>query len=459
MDKITEKFLGLLLLLALLPTGCGVRSNVLTTAPPSSNQGASAVPGISNVPTTAPPSLGNGEIYHTQTIETQRQLPNGFVDKTIANAGTGKVLIAQRAQAYNVSDLLLRTLDELATYFNDRPRIIAGFVDTFNNTAQGIFTATMDNQPIKGMTFASLKPEGGTVWIVFDHIDALGNSFESLIQSLPGSQSGQTVQFPDGSGSVWLPEGWSLTVAEKGAMKASGPDGAWVAFGQWFPINLPGSINTPGSERLLFAPYAPPDQAVFLIDQEIRRVYQGQGPDPTLRLVEEYSVPSPIPSGEAAFLHLTSEPIVNGQTQLYRSLASVITFATSPTTWIYYYSQIIAPDPVFRQQFSVMQKIWNSYKVANGVYQARLDEALNNMREIGEIIKSMPTTSEPVRDNAQLNWIEYIRNETLIKDTQFDEVHSASLDYVNELVGELNRQEGGNRYQVMPFREYYGQNF
>ncbi len=70
------------------------------------------------------------------------------------------------------------------------------------------------------------------------------------------------LRFPDGSGSVRLPDGWTLDASLQGMMNASGPNGARVGFGMWAPVNEPTSPlrNTPGSDRLLWGPYAPPQK-------------------------------------------------------------------------------------------------------------------------------------------------------------------------------------------------------
>lgn len=419
-----------------------------------------------------------------QTMETESpQLPGGFVSINDPGGGTSRMLMAQKSQVSDVSALLQGTLDELRSYFKGTLKFGGGLQDKRANSALGTFTATIGNQSLQGIVFArlqpQLQPQGGTVQIIYDRTGALAKTLSRQIQSTPGSKYGgsipgtgsglqsppdggaidpqslrwNTIQFPDGSGSIELPADWSITEVRKGAIRARGPDDSGVQFGQALPIHLPGSMNTPGAEGLLYAYYAPPAQAIFTVNAEVSRVY-GPRPAPSIEVVGQYQYPvnsvvsSPY-GGDAAFLYFTTQ--TGEPRRLYRGLASVITLGQSQTSWLYYYSQIYAPDPIFHKYLPVMTKIWKSWKVSGKVYQQRLDEALANIREL------RPTGPEvepptPTGDKAHANFIESIRNEGFIRDTNLDTIFAAPLESAQAYVENANRLDPG-RYEVVPRRD------
>lgn len=434
------RFVGLLLSLLVLSNGCSMGAN---------EQSASGT--------------GSGGTGQTQVTQNNFRLPPNFIDKTGTNVGTGRVFFVERSPTVDVSSLLQGTVDELSVYFDGTPQVIAGFVDQAANMAQATFVASVGNQPIKGIAIAQLQPQSGHVWIIFDRADTFSKSFAGLIQNVaapasteelpisPQSLEWQEFPFPDGSGSIALPEGWQIIGLGQGISKGSvdvrGWNGATVVLGGAFPVSTPGS--TIPDPRVLVAPYATPEKAVFLLDAEVQRT-RGQPPNPTLKILE--TKPLPAPAGQhAALLHLT----LDLQGQPYESLAYVLTTPTSPTTWLYYQSQVYAPQPVFRKNLPVMLTIWKSWKVSSRVYQERLDETLTNLQQAAETGRAMDAQATQVRENASWNWTEYIRNETLIRDTQMNEVQSASLEYIQQRVNTLNQEAGYTRYVEMPLREYY----
>jgi hypothetical protein len=450
----------ILILTAALLVVTGLLS-ACSSGPSQPNSEPAKIPPGSTV--TTPTSSGTTPIPAAPAPTVARktgELPNGFAMKTAAG-GTGRLITTTLPLSPNVDKVLVSTLDSLANYFDSRPLVVAAFQDVSSKGIQGTFTASLNKKAVRGIVFAFPGENDIVLNILYDYTETFSTSYDSLIAltkpadaslvQSPKDLQWKDIQFPDGSGSIRLPQGWQLSSSTKGMMTAAGPNGAKAEMGIWFTVNEPNpySRSIPGSDRLIWAAYAPPDKALISINNEIRRI-QGQAADNTLKVVEQ--VPTAAPGGgSAAFLHVTYEN--NGV--LSRGLAWVSTARTGPTQWVYYISQLTAPDREFKRQYLVMQEIWKGYAVSGKLIQERLETATKDMKEIGQIIQSVQNNRERAQADANYNWTEYIRGETFMKDTQMNEVSTQSLQYVNQLVKGLNQQEGYQRYQVLPMREYY----
>ena len=97
------------------------------------------------------------------------------------------------------------------------------------------FTAKINGQDIKGSIFCGVGEKGAAVSIVYDRKDAPADEWDKLISSLPTKTKTQVYQFPDGTGSVELPEGWKTTnQSVVGGVKCidRAPPGQVVTLGQ-----------------------------------------------------------------------------------------------------------------------------------------------------------------------------------------------------------------------------------
>ena len=390
------------------------------------------------------------------------RLPAGFSELKDPEGGNGRVLVVNKPRSVETIRALVETMALLSGYFDNAPQLMAALEDSANKSIQGSFVATMEKKAVKGVAFAHPGDKDIAMYFIYDYADALPSSYARLAALIkpqaksavlnPRDLNWRDVRFADGSGSVRLPDGWTLGDSLKGMAVANGPNGAHASFGIWAPVNdLTSPLrDMPGSDKLLWAPYAPPHEAIFSVSAEMQRKNYVL-PNQTLKLIEH----SPIPSdgqSQSAYLHFTSESPEKGKV---RYLASVSTFRTDPWTWVYLYSQIGAPDPEFERQFAVMMEIWNSYQISGQLVRERLDAATQNLKEIGEISQAMYQDRERAQAKAHNNWVEYIRDETLMLDTRYDVVSSQSLHYVNNLADALNQQEGYRRYVPLPLREYY----
>jgi hypothetical protein len=376
--------------------------------------------------------------------------------------GSGRILM-RRASASSARALLDLSLNDMTGYFDERPRITGAFVDVGDRSARAAFRGSYEGKPLAGLIVADVHGGGSHIAVLYDEPGILPSSLDRLAASadrmLPAPAQPQpqwhTVQLPDG-GSMRLPEGWRVTASNKGMVDVAGPEGAGAAFGINFPVNIPGSLPPQLQAHVMVAPYIEPAAAVVGLASELARLYSPPGVTPPgpPRIIEQLPVQMPeFPQGRGAFIHFESRANnVDGHAP-YRTLALVITAPTGPMTWMYYFSQIQAPEPVFRRMLPTMMEIWKNWKVSDRVLRDRLDAALGNMREIGEMARASSQAREKAMDKVHADWVEYIQGTRYERDATTGEMRIQSLHDISEIVRKKNELEGFERYQEIPLRE------
>jgi hypothetical protein len=233
-------------------------------------------------------------------------------------------------------------------------------------------------------------------------------------------------------------------------MDAAGPDGASVSFGVWLPVYTPGQRLYP--QGAFVASYSDPVTALIAIG---RQTTARSGNPQTPRILGQQPVSLPqYGNGQAAFIHAAFDSIVNGQRQTSHLLALVITFRTSmPGRWYYYYSQVLAPEPVFARALPTMLQIWRSWKISDKVLIDRMNSAIQSMREIRDIALNVAESRDRAMERAHYDWVEYIRGTRTEHDTKTGEQRDQPLYDITRIIEEKNRREAYERYEEVPLRE------
>ena len=156
---------------------------------------------------------------------------------------TGGHLIATRPGTGSATALLVQALKEVTGFFDGRPQAVGGARDGADQRAEVVFRATLHGSPVGGIAYAMVGGGTGTAGFVFDSPQTIRQSLPRLMQ-LAGGGAGpapapalnwREVMYPDGSGSMRLPEGWVISMSHKGMAAANGPHGM-VESGIWSPV-------------------------------------------------------------------------------------------------------------------------------------------------------------------------------------------------------------------------------
>ena len=390
-----------------------------------------------------------------------QQVPDGYSLLTEPSVSGGH-LVATRTGSGSASDLLALALKEVSGFFHGGPKVIAGFCDQNNRSAQAVFRSTIQGTPVCGVAYALVRSGTGTTGFVFDSPQSIRQSLPQLM-ALTGGGGGTSpavpainwreTPFPDGSGSMRLPQGWVITFAQKGMASAKGPHGL-IERGVWTQVYTRAAAaqfsNVAGIpfQGPVFDPIDPVS-VLHAFTEFINRANQQRGiaPRRILRLVEVAPAP-PVPGySQAAYIDYEYE--VSGKR--YRSLHYVLLGDVGPTgVWILYSTYVASPSETFPQNLPVLIEIWGSSRTSRGEIVARLNEAMNNLREAGEIYRQGSANRQGVQQRTHDKWIEVFQGTRIVEDSLTGERGDVNLGWSKKIVQKMNQAEGHERYREIP---------
>jgi len=138
---------------------------------------------------------------------------------------------------------------------------------------------------------------------------------------------------------------------------------------------------------------------------------------------------------------------------MYRALALAIIGAMGPDgQWLFYQTYVAAPSQSFAQNLPVLVRIWNSALTARHVVQERLNHALANLRQAGEIWQQTTQTRQRSIERSHADWTEAFRGTRVIQDTRTGDRADVDLHYARDIVRTLNKREP-DRYREVPLRD------
>ena len=398
--------------------------------------------------------------------DSQQQGPSGYQLLTDPQV-TGGHLVATRPGTGSATALLAQALKEVAGFFDGRPQAVGGARDAADQRAEVVFRAALRASPVGGIAYAIVGGGLGTAGFVFDSPQTIRQSLPRLMQ-LAGGGAGpapapalnwREVPFPDGSGSMKLPDGWVITFAQKGTASAKGPHGsieravalpaktragaaqysALVEAATGRPAPWPGFVADPGDPLMVL-------QAVHayfnLVSQRT-----GSPAVNILRIIEV--VPATPPPGYVQAAYIDYEigcAGERGRTIRYQATSNV----SMDGTWLVYYTYVASPLESFPQNLPILFGIWGSSRTAQHVIAEKLDEAMRSLKEVGEIYRQTAQNRERSQQRIHDKWTEVIRGTRIVEDTLTGERRDMDLGHSTEIVRRLNQGEGFDRYREIP---------
>jgi hypothetical protein len=252
---------------------------------------------------------------------------------------------------------------------------------------------------------------------------------------------------PDGCSRIGLPEGWTITGTQEGAVSAEGPDGAvdLGCFAQvWDSRYPPGMFQPP-----LMAAYSTPAQALQELMPQISRVSEqmsGRG-QRFVRLMGEH--PFSWPLGQAATLDYEFDRLEGGRAERWHSLTNIYMSPNPDGTWTVVWSGVGAPSARFGEGIPTLLAIFDSWQVSKGVLAGRMDKARKSLSDAAEIYRAGIANTQRTSERAADDWDDRIREVTLLRDEDTGEVYEVPTDQVDPLRRRLNEMEGRFRYEVI----------
>lgn len=402
-------------------------------------------------PPSSPPSSGDSGGGSAPT-SSARNLPAGFRSIPPAS-GTGDLLYGGMSGT-DAKAALFAALNALAGNFDAAPHVLGAMATANNDEAQALIDGVRDGQPIRGIGFAETDGSQCVVAVVYDRADNFATSSADLVhlaqQTLPASNGTPAVQLQhitlsDGS-TLDLPSGWTAEPKNGGAVGGTGPQGSFD-LGQAMEVYTPEAAayyaQPYGARAPLVSAYGDPGRELQELWAQFKIV---QAPD-DIQIIER----TPLPwwtSGPGELLHVRG-PMNGSDTEC---VAEVLTSQSGGGKWMYYYSGVASNQSTFSQNLPTLMKIWQSWKTDDHIFQERLMNAANSLRECGRIIQAANAFRQDAMERSSIAWDHVVRSTWPIEDQQTHSRYVAPQD-VNAAVSKLNESEGYNRWRVVPFEE------
>jgi hypothetical protein len=372
----------------------------------------------------------------------------------------GGHLVAVRPGTGSAFELLKQAFREVAGFFQGKPMALGGFVDASDRRAEVVFRAALGGSPVGGVAYAIVGGGTGTAGFVFDSPQTIRQSMPRLVQLAGGGTGPATalswrdVPFPDGSGWMRLPEGWVITFAQKGMAAAKGPHGL-IERGVWTQAYTRAAM---AQHMAAFPGMPPPTVVVDPTDlvtvfqayfAHVRSFSQQRGLPPRnlLRVIEV--APAPLVPGyaQAAYLdHEYEEGGVRFRAIKYFMVGNI----NMDGSYLLYMTYVASRSESFPQNLPVLLEIWASARTAQHVLQERMENAMKNLREAGEIYNQTMQNRARAQQRMHDKWTEVFRGTRVVEDTLTGDRRTVDLAYSREIVQRLNEIEGPGRYREIP---------
>jgi hypothetical protein len=419
--------------------------------------------------------------------------PKGY--SVAVSTDAGKKLVAHKAEAKSVPTALGSTLQDLSLWFDAKPVAKGAFADAKEQRRGGApFTATLKGQPVKGLIYCVTGQQGADITVTYCRADAPASEWTKLSgdTNAPAGAAAAGIPmheyaFPDGTGSIQLPEGWKTSAQTViHGVRVEGSAGQTVSLGVNFTVNTPDSfiiknqiqmaaearqmrLPPPKPIEMLVAPYTEPATALKNLIPQLSQLSQRHG-GPGITLDKILETPKPaqaaFSNGRAAAIYFAFTKTTGGTPAPYRARGQYESWMLGEGAWYLYVSEAAAPDATFDKDWPVMLAIATSLKTGPQAVQRATGRAIdaqnanfNAMQRahatqqaaFDDYFKSMQRNSV-IRERSAIDFDEVIRGARTVEDTRTGYRTSVDLGNVDQIVDKLNERDPG-RYVQIPLRD------
>ena len=412
----------------------------------------------------------------------------------IHNPGGGEIVYGSIAGQSTLPGAMGFVLKQVHGHFGDRPQVGKFFHTQGSDSIATFFTLTAKTQggaKIAGLVIVAMEGKGQpTAAVVYDDAQRFSKTANPMMKKLnevwhtdsakAGSDTGkagaagpvaplrQTV-FSDNSGSIGLPAGWQITYAQQGAMSATGPNGETFLVGMYVPVMDPnnpqqrqmiqmetqgGRLPLPGS--YVAVPYGM--QPFRLLQALSAQMHAKQRKQPAaIELLSNEEL------GNNCHYMTTHIDEHEGKGQQWAGITMCVLQPFMPGTYAVTLNEVILPELLLEQEKATLRAMYASYKTNDAVINAESRAAIDQIHAIGERAKIQADAShaawdihqqaynhqQDVQDRSNQAFSNYLRDETVVHDSQLNERGTVSNGYAESLV-----KADPNRYQYVPTQDF-----
>jgi hypothetical protein len=388
----------------------------------------------------------------TATSVSAQPLPEGL--HLVGQSGpSGQALLSDEFSAPGSARALLPEVIRWVSSYFDRPLVLNGaIVDTQDQQVHAFFETVHRGQAVRGTLAVFAGGGRGSALLLFDRPDRFAQSSGPMLQQMMGGggeRAGRPAApprveplrqavFPDGSGSIGLPEGWVITSYRNATAEAYGQGGN-IALGVRYTVPVNALPGFPG----IHGPMLPPGQALMALTDSNMRGALSRG-EARMTIIEER--PTPTQSGRAAYVHYQ-----NRSREFAREgLALVFCSPVDYNHWQLYFSVVLADEAKFPDLFPTMWAMWKSWSINPAVFRAGMDEELANMREINNIWKGVSADAQRSAANRSYSAGQLLQGVTSIERVETQARWDVNANRMQPMLRALN--QNGQNWQEVPLQ-------
>lgn len=388
--------------------------------------------------------------------------PSGFHSAT---DDAGVTTFTTERAGDSATAMLRRGFEEISGSFDAPVEIAGGFRDAGDRIAEAFFRSRRGGELVAGLAVATTDGREGILRYTFGEPRAFARAVAREFGSGAaddGATRGTATRaasatgwhaegYPDGSGRIELPSGWSITFAQRGHVLANGPHGLVEkglevqAYTRAAVMNLQ-AMGVQAQGNVAAVDPTDPANAMAAMVVELERITRaGQWRIVAVHEVVPYPVDYPLAQG--AFID--NEQVVDGVR--LRCLSNVLlSVVLDSGLWSYAQSRACAPPETFAANLPVLMRIWMSAETSPAEMQRRWNSALGNMREVGAILAGGEAEAARGAERTFAPTIEALQGIRVVEELGTGQRFDANLASVTELVNALNAQPGSPGYVEIP---------
>jgi hypothetical protein len=433
--------------------------------------------------------------------------PKGY--RVVNATNFGEYVLTDNGGGSVLQVALQATLRDLTQYFGVRPQVKSAYVDVKDpSSGNARFAVTANGRNLQGFILGRIVPAGTNVAVVFAVASTPPDEWKRLTRahSAPSSAGPSVAEkaggapgpgaahlplrqfnFPDGTGSIGLPEGWrTKSQSEMGGIVVQGPGD------QSMRLGVPATVVTPNSQMarmqrqfrgprapaMLVAPFSTPLEVFEILTPQFSRASVSQGGP-------SFAIDNPVllgtyearqPGGRAAQLGVG----VTERQRHYKSFVQIEIDPMPPDSFMMVQTIYRAPDATFDRDVPVMVEIANSVRENGQVIWRKTNQQIAAQRQQNDAFQSAQRQKsdafydqlhanqrasderiQQTRDSERASneglrsaddTDEYIRGVRTVEDKQTGEQASVDLGYVDKVVDGLNEHDP-DRYRQIPLRD------
>lgn len=311
-------------------------------------------------------------------------VPAGYT--VINESEHGRGMRADRPPAKSVEAALRAGVADAAAAFDAPPKVLGAVRDERDPAAgMAMVEGTAGGKPVRGIVTCRADAERTRVTLVCVAAAAPADAWRALaVERTPVAAAAErvelrAVEFPDGSGSIGLPPGWTTQARSMlDPVQVDGPDGAKVMLGGNLMVNgTTGPLAqmyqqarqraaqmgmAPPPPPGVFADFCPPEQATKLLVPKLAEMARQRGlPYNTLdEWTATQDVPPQLPGGKAQVMEYTYVRTENGRNARFRSVLRAESAPLQGGDWVFVFTEITAPAERFAELRPALVAVLNS---------------------------------------------------------------------------------------------------